>query len=266
MPYAPPLKFLALRYALSTGCFLVWAVVMRVAWPRERQQWLHLCVVGVLMHGLYLGGVWSAVKAGMGAGLAALIVGLQPVLTALWMSSRGARISGQQWAGLALGLVGLVLVVWQKIGVGEVNRFTLGSTIIALLGITLGTLYQKRFVKPCDVRSASTIQLAAALALTLPLALLEHEPFQWWVANGRLNGELVGAVGWSVFGITLGASSLLYLMIQRGAATSVTSLFYLVPATTALFAWILFSEPLSTSVLAGLALSAVGVVLAVKRS
>lgn len=265
MPYAPPLKFLAMRFAISTACFLIWAVVARARWPRGRAQWLHLCVVGMLMNALYLSGVWSAVKAGMGAGLTALIVGLQPVLTAVWVSSRGTRLHGRQWFGLGLGLAGLLLVVWQKLGVGEVNGLTLAYTIGALLAITLGTLYQKRFVEPCDVRTANFIQLGAAFVVTLPFSLLENEAFQWVSPNGAVNAELIGAMGWSVLGLTLGGSSLLYLMIQRGAATSVTSLFYLVPATTSLLAWLLFSEPLTTFVLAGLALSAAGVFLAVSR-
>lgn len=265
MPYAPPLKFLALRYGLSAACFLLWAVAARVRWPATRTQWLHLCVVGVLMQAMYLGGVWSAVKAGMGAGLIALIVGLQPVLTALWLSLQGARLSGRQWTGLALGLAGLLLVVWQKLGAGEIDGFTFACAVGALFAITIGTLYQKRFVQSCDVRTASFVQLAAAFALTLPLSLTEHESFQWWLPGGQLNAALLGAIGWSVFGLTLGGSSLLYLMIQRGAATAVTSLFYLVPATTAILAWILFSEPLTAYVICGLMLSAVGVALAVKR-
>lgn len=266
MPYAPPLKFLALRFAISAASFLIWAVAARVRWPRTPVQWMHLCIVGCLMNALYLGGVWSAVKAGMGAGLTSLIVGLQPVLTAVWVASRGAKVTRGQWTGLLLGLIGLILVVWQKLGVGEVTPFTLTCTIAALLAITLGTLYQKRFVETCDVRSANFVQLSGAFILTLPLALLEQEPFQWWRPDGAMNGELIGAMCWSIFGSTLGGSSLLFVLIQRGAATAVTSLFYLVPATTALLAWLLFSEPLSIQVIAGLALSACGVVLAVRRS
>ncbi|MEM5274410.1 DMT family transporter [Cupriavidus taiwanensis] len=265
MPYAPPLKFLALRYALSAISFLIWAIAARVHWPRSRAQWMHLCVVGIMMNVLYLGGVWSAVKAGMGAGLTALIVGLQPALTAAWVSSRGTPLHRRQWLGLGLGLAGLLLVVWQKLGVGEISAFTLACTIGALLAITLGTLYQKRFVEACDVRSANFVQLCAAFVVTLPFSLFEPEGFQWTLPNGAVNAELVGAMGWSVFGLTLGGSSLLYLMIQRGAATSVTSLFYLVPATTSVLAWLLFSEPLTPCVLAGLALSAAGVCLAVTR-
>jgi drug/metabolite transporter (DMT)-like permease len=265
MPHAPPMKFLALRYTLSVAAFLVWAWLARAAWPRNRTQWVHLAVTGILMHAGYLGGVWAAVKAGMGAGLAALLVGLQPVLTAVWISMWGGKVASRQWAGLALGLAGLVLVVWQKLGVGEVGPANLLFSFIALIAITAGTLYQKRFVTPCDVRTANLVQLAAAFVVTLPLALLETEAMRWVLPDGAVNGELVGAVAWSVLGLTLGGSSLLYLLIQRGAATTVTSLMYLVPPTTALMAWALFGEPITALIVAGMALTAVGVSLVVRQ-
>jgi drug/metabolite transporter (DMT)-like permease len=264
MPHAPPMKFLALRYALSVAAFLAWALLARAAWPRDRRQLLHLAVTGILMHAGYLGGVWAAVKAGMGAGLAALLVGLQPVLTAIWISTQGGRVGSRQWLGLGLGLAGLLLVVWQKLGLGEVTPLNLAFDILALFAITAGTLYQKRFVAPCDVRTANLVQLAAAFAVTLPLALLEQESMRWWLADGRINGELAGAVAWSVLGLTLGGSSLLYLLIQRGAATSVTSLMYLVPPSTALMAWGLFGEPITVLIVAGMALTALGVSLVVR--
>lgn len=257
MPHSPPMKFLATRYFLSVACFALWALAARVAMPTDRRQLKHLAVTGILMHAGYLGGVWAAVKAGMGAGLAALLVGLQPVLTALWISAGGGAIGRRQWAGLALGLAGLVLVVWQKLGLGEVHGLNLAFAFAALLSITAGTLYQKRFLAPCDVRAASLVQLAAAFAVTLPLALLESEPMRW-------NSELAGAMAWSVLALTLGGSSLLYLLIQRGAATAVTSLLYLVPPTTALMAWALFAEPITGLTLAGMALTALGVSLVVR--
>ncbi|MEW6466192.1 MAG: DMT family transporter [Pseudomonadota bacterium] len=264
MPYAPPFKFLSVRYALSILAFLVWIFAAGVRWPSDRRQWWHLCVTGVLMHGGYLGGVWAAVKAGMGSGLSALIVGLQPVLTAVWLSSRqGAEaVSRRQWLGLWLGFIGLALVVSRKFGHGApgdlVSPLNLGFAVLALLSITAGTLYQKRHVTPCDVRTANAVQLIAALIVTLPLALLESESMQW-------NGELMGAMGWSVLGLTLGGSSLLYMLIQRGAAASVASLMYLVPPTTAVMAWLLFAEPITLTTLIGMGLTAFGVSLVVRQ-
>ena len=211
----------------------------------------------MLIHAGYLGGVWTAVKLGMGAGLAALLVSLQPVLTAIWVSSRGGRVTARQWSGLALGFGGLGLVVWHKLGLGEIHGANLLCAFIALVSITVGTLYQKRFLTPCDVRTANMVQLAAAFVVTLPLALLESEAMHW-------TGELVGAMAWSVLGLTLGGSSLLYLLIQRGAATAVTSLLYLVPPCTALMAWLLFAEPITALTLGGMALTAFGVSLVVR--
>jgi drug/metabolite transporter (DMT)-like permease len=259
MPHAPPMGFLALRYGFSVAAFLLWIVWSRAAWPQGRKQWLHLGLAGVLMHAGYLGGVWAAVKDGLGAGLAALIVGLQPMITALWISARGHRhhVSGRQWLGLVLGLAGLLLVVWHKLHLGEARAYNVGLAVLALASITAGTLYQKRWVKPCDVRTANTVQLLAAFVVTAPLALLETEPFE-------MHPELIGAMAWSVLVLTLGGSSLLYLLIQRGAATAVTSLMYLVPPCTAVLAWLLFGESLSVLVLAGLALTAAGVALVVR--
>jgi drug/metabolite transporter (DMT)-like permease len=257
MPYAPPMTFLAVRFALSILCFLPWIVWAKVPGPSSRAQWLHLAVVGVLMHAGYLGGVWAAVKLGMGSGLSSLIVGLQPVLTALWLSSLGGRIAPRQWGGLLLGFVGLMLVVSAKLGHGEVTAQNLLCAVLALLSITAGTLYQKRFVTPCDVRSANTVQLFAALVVMLPLAWLEPEAMQW-------NAQLGWAMAWSVVGLTLGGSSLLYVLIQRGAATAVTSLLYLVPPCTALMAWLLFNEAITVATLLGTALTALGVYLVVR--
>ncbi len=258
MPYAPPLSFLSVRFALSIACFGLWMALVPVAWPQSRAQWLHLAATGVLMHAGYLGGVWAAVKLGMGAGLTSLIVGLQPVLTAIWLAAWGSRVSRAQWAGLGLGFVGLALVMARKFGAGgEVTAANMALIVMALLSITAGTLYQKRFVQPCDVRSANTVQLLAALAITLPFALLESEPMQW-------NTQLVGAMAWSVLGLTLGGSSLLYILIARGAATQVTSLFYLVPPTTALLAWLLFGEAITGITVLGTALTALGVWLVVR--
>ncbi len=264
MPHAPPMKFLAVRFALSVLCFLPWIWLARVRWPASRQQWLHLAVTGILMHAAYLGGVWAAIKAGMGSGLSALIVGLQPVLTAIWLSSvggQGGDVSRRQWLGLVLGFAGLVLVVSHKFsggGPGDTATWlNLSLAVLSLASITVGTLYQKRFVQPCDVRSANAVQLMAAFGVTLPLALLETEVMNW-------NAELVGAMAWSVFGLTLGGSSLLYLLIQRGAAASVTSLMYLVPPCTAVIAWMLFDEPITLTTVLGIALTALGVSLVVR--
>lgn len=265
MPYASPFTFLLWRYVFSILCFLPWIVLARVAWPRDRKQVLHLAVTGMLMHAGYLGGVWAAVKAGMGSGLSSLIVGIQPVLTAIWLStlsrSGGTAVSRRQWLGLLLGFAGLVMVVSRKFLQGtpldHVTFENMAWALMALLAITTGTLYQKRFVQPCDVRTANTVQLMAAALVTIPLAWLEPEGMQW-------NSQLMGAMAWSVLGLTLGGSSLLYMLIQRGAAATVASLMYLVPPTTAAIAWLLFDEQITSITLLGTAITAVGVSLVVR--
>jgi drug/metabolite transporter (DMT)-like permease len=260
MPHAPPMTFLCWRYALSLLGLAAWALWAKAAWPSSHRAWLHLAVTGVLLQAGYLGGVWSAVKLGLSAGTTALIVCLQPVLTAIfleWQGGRG-RVRPMQWLGLACGLAGVLMVVWDKLSLGEAHALNLGLAVLALLSITAGTLYQKFNVGPTDVRSAGVVQMAAALVVSLPLAWWEQEPAVW-------HPEMVVAMAWSVLALTMGASSLLYLLIQRGAAMKVASLFYLVPPCTAVMAWALFDEPLGWGLLMGFGLAAAGVAL-VQRS
>jgi len=256
MAHAPPLGFLALRFALSIVCFAAWIAWSRPPWPRRRSQLAHLAVVGLLMQAGYLGGVWSAVKLGAGAGTVALLVGLQPVLTAVWLTGTGRdpaqRLAARQWAGVLLGLAGVTLVLWPKLGVGELTPTNLSLALLALLSITAGTLYQKRFVGPCDVRCASLVQLLAALLVCAPLAAFEPGAIHF-------APQLIGAMVWSVLGLTLGGSSLLYLLIQRGAATEVSSLMYLVPPCTSLLGWLLFDEVFTPIMSLGLVMAAAGV-------
>ena len=259
-PYAEPFTFLEYRYILSLALFLPWNFLRRVPWPSSARQWVHIGFTGVLMHAGYLGGVWAAVKSGMGSGLSALIVGLQPVLTAMWLSSRGGEINLKQWVGLILGFVGLTLVLWHKLEIGhEINLTSLPLAVMALMSITVGTLYQKRFVKPCDVRTANSVQLMAAALVTLPVAWLETGGFE-------LNVQSAFALGWSVLVLTIGGSSLLYILIQRGAAASVTSLMYLVPPCTAILAWMLFGEVITITTILGVVLTAYGVHMAIKNA
>ena len=219
MPYAPPMKFLAPRFALSVLGLLVWSRLAGARWPGTPSAVDAPGHCRLLMQAGYLAGVWSAVKAGMGAGTVALIVGLQPVLTAIWLSlttREAGGASGRQWLGLICGFAGLVLVVWNKLGVGEVTPASFGLGTFALLAITAGTLYQKRNVEAGDPRTGNAVQLMAALVISAPLALLEREPVV-------LHPHFAGALAWSVLVLTLGGNSLMYMLIQRGAAMSLTS-------------------------------------------
>jgi drug/metabolite transporter (DMT)-like permease len=280
LPYAPPMKFLAWRFLFSVIGFSLWAFFAKAAWPRTRRQWLDLAVVGALTQLGYLAGVWSAVKLGLGAGTAALIVSLQPVLTAIWMSASSARVnavrgrgatqdpvdsieagaaavSSRQWLGLGLGLAGLLIVVWHKLGLGEITATSLGLCVFALLSITVGTLYQKRRVVAGDPRTGNAVQSGTAFLLALPFAAMETEAIV-------LDPHFIAALAWAVIVLTLGGGSLMYMLIQRGAATSFTSLLYLVPPCTAVMAWAMFGESLGLNTLVGLALTAAGVWLVMR--
>ncbi len=260
LPHAAPLPFLSVRFALVLTILLSVALVLRRPWPRASAQYGHLAVTGVLLHGGYLSGVFGAIDAGMSAGVIALIVGLQPLLTALLGGALvGERVSAMRWVGFVTGFVGVALVVSAKLGTDGLNAVSGGLAVMALLSITLGTLYQKRHCSSFDLWTGSTIQFAAAAAVLFPLAL--------WRGDWRIdwNGEFLFALGWLVLVLSIGAISLLHLLIRRREATRVSALFYLTPPTTALMAFAIFGEHLSPSAWAGMLLVAVGVWLVVRR-
>jgi drug/metabolite transporter (DMT)-like permease len=257
LPDAPPLTFLLLRVGIVIALMTIIAVATRAPWPRGFQI-VHVAVAGVLLQAGYLGGVFCAIDFGMSAGLAALIVGLQPVLTAGLASAMGEHVSARQWAGLALGFGGVALVVWNKAGGAGADWAAYACAVTALVSITTGTIYQKRFCGAQDLRTQSVVQFVAAGAVFLPLALLiETRPVMWSL-------QLIFALGWLVIVLSLGATSLLLLLIRRGAATQVSSLMYLVPPVTALMAWILFGEVLAPLALGGTLLAVAGVALVVR--
>ena len=257
LPHAGPLTFLSLRYSLACALLLLVALATRAPWPRRPAALGHYAVAGLLVHGVYLGGVFLGISLGVEAGVSALIVGLQPLLTAAFAGLLlGERVTGRQWTGLGLGLIGVALVLGPKLGRGPGDAVGAVACVAALLGITAGTLYQKKFCGGMDLRTGSVVQFAAAGLLTAPLALSFEETNVAWT------GEFVFALLWLVLVLSLGAVSLLYLLIRRGAASEVASLFFLVPPCTALIAWPLFGEILGPLALAGMALTAIGVALA----
>ena len=262
LPYAPPLTFLLLRFAtvLAVLAPVVW--LTRAAWPRG--QVLHIGVAGILMQAGYLGGVWSAIELGMPAGLSALIVGLQPVLTAFAARLVGESVRPRQWLGLVFGLCGVALVVANRISLSGLSPASIGLCVLALLSITAGTLYQKRYCPSFDLRAGTLIQFVASLLVVLPLALVfedlgpDLETVQW-------TPQFVAALLWSVLALSIGAIFLLFALIRRSAATQVTSLMYLTPPTTAAMAWLMFGESFGLLGLFGMALSVLGVALVVRR-
>jgi len=263
LPYAEPLTFLSIRYALVLALMIPLVLLTRAPWPRDPHQYLHIAVSGLLVHALYLGGVFSAIGAGLPAGIAALVVGMQPLLTALgagWLL--GERVVGRQWLGLAMGFGGVVLVVTGQRGAAGFDA-PLGTMLIpallALAGITAGTLYQKRFCPTFDLRTGAVIQFIPTLAVTALAAWVSETMAVEW------SGEFVFALGWLVVVLSLGAISLLNLLIRSGGAVNVASLFYLTPPTTAVMAWLLFGERLAPLALAGMAVAVAGVWLARAR-
>ena len=262
LPDAEPLTFLSLRYlaVLVLMGALAWGT--RAPWPRTTREWLHIGASGLLVHAAYLGGVFTAIHRGLPAGVTALVVGLQPVLTALGAGALlGERVRPTQWAGLALGFAGVGLVVAHKVAATASQGALLDMLVpalVALVGITAGTLYQKRFCQSFDLRTGSVIQFLPCLAVTA-LVASQTETMQV-----RWSGAFVFALGWLVLVLSLGAVSLLNVLIRSGSAVNVASLFYLVPPTTALVAWALFGETFTGLALIGMGLTVFGVWLARK--
>ena len=255
LPHAEPLSFLLTRYGLVISLMLAIALLTRAPWPEKPRDWLHIGISGVLVHAIYLGGVFVAIKHGLSAGITALVVGMQPLLTGLLSGSMlGEKVSTRQWGGLGLGFIGIALVVSGKLGDGALGPMLIPA-LVALLGITAGTLYQKRFCPKFDLRSGSVIQFVPSAVLTaIAVAMFEDYRIDW-------NGHFLFALGWLVLVLSIGAISLLNLLIRSGSAVNVASLFYLTPPTTALIAFFVFGENLTLTVALGMAVAVSGVYL-----
>ena len=256
LPSAEPMTFLSLRFALVALVFFAFVLIVRAPWPRSWAEAGHIAVVGLLLHGVYLGGVFASIDLGVEAGVSALIVGAQPLLTAIAAGPvLGERVTLRQWLGLLLGFAGVTLVVWQKLQLGLGTPLGMGLSFLALLGITAGTLYQKRYCADMPLRSGNAIQFgAAALATGLLAFALETRVIDW-------TPEFIFAMAWLVILLSFGAVTLLIILIRRGAASRVASLFYLVPPSTAALAWLIFGERFGPLALGGMALVVLGVAL-----
>jgi drug/metabolite transporter (DMT)-like permease len=258
LPHAEPLSFLLVRYLFVVSLMTLLALAMRAPWPRDARQWFHIGVAGLLVHAVYLGGVFVSISKGLPAGVASLVVGIQPLLTAVgagWLLNEA--VLARQWLGLVLGFVGVAMVVSGKIGSG----FGLDArwpALAALAGITAGTLYQKRFCPSFDWRTGAIAQfLPTAVATGIVVGVSDNYRVEW-------APDFIFALAWLVLVLSLGAISLLNMLIRRGTAVNLASLFYLVPPCTALIAWLLFDERLAGMALVGMALAVWGVYLARK--
>lgn len=255
--HAEPLTFLTVRFGTALLVIAAIALATRASWP-GRTAAGHAVVAGALLHAGYLGPVFWAIANGMSAGISALIVSMQPILTAFlaawWL---GERVRPRHWAGLVLGLGGVALVLWPKIieGGADAHADTVTAALLGLLGITLGSIYQKRFGGGLDLRSAGTFQfLGGTLVVAMGAGLMEQGRIAW-------TGELFFALAWSVLMLSLGAISLLMIMIRRGAISRVAAYFYLVPPLTALMAYAVFGETLVPLQFVGMLLACLAVFL-----
>lgn len=258
MPFTQPVTFLVVRFAIVVALFAAWCALRGAKFP-PRGQWRHVAVVGIALHGAYLGGVFVSISWGLPAGISALIVGLQPLLTGAAVGRLlGERVEKRQWLGLWLGLAGVLAVLWEKLAFEGIALVAVWPSVVGLIGITAGTLYQKRYCPDVDLAAGGVLQYGAALAVLLPVALF----FEPMTVNWSL--EFAVALGWLVLVLSVGAVSLLMLLVRQGAAAKVASFFYLVPPVTAVMAWLLFGETLGALALAGMALAALGVALVQK--
>jgi drug/metabolite transporter (DMT)-like permease len=257
-PHTEPLTFLFTRYVLAMAILATAALAVRAPWPRTVRGWGDGLVAGILLHGGYLGGVFWAVKHGLPAGIAALVAGLQPLVTGFLAGPvLGERVSPRRWAGIGLGLLGAALVVIPKLGsLDGFPPLPLAVAVLAMLSITCGTFWQKRTGGSVDLRTNTVVQYLGAALVTLPVALLTE--------NGQFDGSLDLWIGllWAVFGLSIGAIGLLLVLIRGGAVAGVATLLYLVPPVSAVMAFALFGETLSPVQIVGMIVAAAGVALA----
>ena len=255
IPYAGPMTFLALRFILVLAILLVLALAMRAPWP-PREDWFNIAVAGVFVHAGYLGFVFASVYNGVEAGVSAMMAGLQPVLTAALAGPLlGEMITRRQWSGFALGFIGVGMVVQAKLAQGLGTPLGMVFAFLACVSMTAGTLWQKRHGSRMDIRTGSIIQFTASLILVLPLAIwLEDFRHEW-------SRDFIIAMAWLVIVLSIGTIFILLVVIRRGAISKISTLFFLVPPTTALMAWALFNETLGPLSFAGMMLIAVAVLM-----
>ncbi|HEY4193679.1 MAG TPA: EamA family transporter [Mesorhizobium sp.] len=262
MPWVEPFTFLSMRFVIAT--ILLAAIAVALGLKRAtRKEALNAAIAGALMHGVYLGGVFWAIHRGMPAGLSALIVGLQPLVTAVMAGKLlGERILPRHWVGLATGFAGVVIVLLPKLGeLGSgIDAQTVSACIFAVFGITLGSIWQKRFALSGNLFATTVWQYVGGALVTVPAALLFE------TRSVVFNGELAFALAWLVLVLSIGAVFLLMVMIREGEMSKVASVFYLVPAVTAVMAWALFGETLDLIQIAGMAITTFGVALATAQS
>jgi drug/metabolite transporter (DMT)-like permease len=263
LPFAPPLTFLIVRCCGALLVLIPLVMIWKAPWPDARDSG-HIAVAGLLLQAGYLAGVWCAIKLGMPAGVAALIVGMQPILTAAFAPLIGETVRPRQWLGLLFGLTGVALVVAAKISLVGLSTAAIISSVLALAAITSGTMYQRRFCPRLDLRTGMAIQYAATALVLLPFAIW-FEDFSLPLTTVDWTPSFIGALLWSVLALSIGAIFLLFKLLRRSDATQVTSLLYLTPPTTAVMAWLMFGEVFNLLGMLGMAVAVIGVIFVVKK-
>jgi drug/metabolite transporter (DMT)-like permease len=260
LQYAPPFTFLSLRFAFGLLLVVPIAIAVRPRWPGSASQWLHVALAGVLMHAVNLGGSHYAQYLGMSAGIAALVLALQPLVTAMVAAPLlGERLARPQWLGVALGLIGVALVVWHKIDLDALTAGALIAVTIALVAITAGTLYQRIFCPAVDLRAASVVQFVASFIVLAPLAV--------WVEDFRFAPAwpMFGAIAFLVIFASILAVNALHTLMRRGEATRVTSLLYLTPIIAVALEWAMFDVRPTLLTTLGIAVTCAGVAMVAWR-
>jgi drug/metabolite transporter (DMT)-like permease len=258
LQYAPPFTFLSLRFAFGLACLLPVILLWSPRWPGNAKEWGHLVVAGLLMHAVQLGGSHYAQYLGMSAGVAALIIACQPLVTAVivsgWMNE---KLRPRQWAGVILGLAGVALVVWHQVDIREVTLGSLAGTLLALAAVTAATLYQRRFSPKADLKAASVVQFAASLMVLVPLAVAVED------FEVNLSWKMLAAIAFLVIFASILAVNALHILMRHGEATRVASMMYLPPVFAVVLEAALFGVVPSGLALAGIGVTCAGVALTV---
>lgn len=260
IPYAEPFTFLAYRFLIVSAALFIFSFVIKARWPKSFSAAFHTAIAGLLLHGCYLGGVFFAIEQGMQTAVSAIIVSSQPILVAIAAGPfLGEKITARQWLGFFLGFGGVILIVADGLSLNNLTLVSVTAALIGLFGITMGTLYQKRYCTKMDLCTGSSIQFGAAgIAMAIFSGAFETGDIIW----GK---ELVLTMAWMVIVLSFGAVTLLYILISRGAASKVSSLFFLVPPMVAIESWLLFDEILTMVDLIGLTITMVAVVLVMHK-
>ena len=265
MPYSEPLTFLTLRYVLAAVVLAAICSAMSVEWPRERKAIGHALISGVFLHAMYFAGVWWSVMHGLPVAISGVVSALQPILTALLAPYLvNEKITRSQWAGVLLGFIGVAMVLSPALAQLPPDKLSsvllpLAVNVAGMVGVTLGTFYQKRFVTGGDLRAVTALQNVGAAFATLPFAFATETMRIVW------NFQTVLTMAWVVLGMSIGAVGLLVMLIRQGAVSRAAALIYLMPPMVALQAVFILDETLTTLQMLGMAITAAGVALVVRK-